>query len=146
MERKAPTRDETNDPRREGYRRYRKKAGSAVTAVQLRLEFEGFEYSKWGGTQRCKRGDWVLDNGGDVYTVDAESFANTYKRVSPGRYEKSAPVWVKQASEAGSVKTKEGTTEYKAGDYVVFNDAALSDGYAVSAETFEQLYAPASDD
>jgi hypothetical protein len=134
--------DDTKDPSRKGYRLYRKKAGTAVTAVQLRLEFEGFEYRKWGGIQRCKRNDWLLDNGGDVYTVDAETFGKTYKQVAPGRYLKSAPVWVKQADNAGSIETKEGVTGYQAGDYLVFNDKALKDGYAVSAETFGQLYEP----
>ncbi len=134
--------DETDNPARYGYRRYRKKAGRAVTAVRLDLDFEGFEYRKWGGTQRCKKGDWVLDNDGDVYTVDADTFAETYEEVAPGRYEKSAPVWVKQADEPGSITTKEGLTEYASGDYLVFNDAALEDGYAVSAKTFDELYEP----
>lgn len=134
--------DEAEDPRREGYRRYRKKERRAVTAVRLRLDFDGFEYRKWGGTQRCKSGDWVLDNNGDVYTVDAATFAKTYKEVSPGRYEKSAHVWAKQATTSGAIKTKEGATNYEAGDYLVFNDDALTDGYAVSTDTFADLYEP----
>ena len=43
-------------PRRE----YRKKTASTVVAVQLDLETDGFTYDKWGGTQTCKQGDWVV--------------------------------------------------------------------------------------
>jgi hypothetical protein len=32
-----------------------------------------------GAEQRCKRGDWLVDNGGEVYTVDGDSFARTYR-------------------------------------------------------------------
>ena len=35
----------------------------------------GLTYRKWGGEQRAKPGDWLVDNGGEVDTVDAESFA-----------------------------------------------------------------------
>ena len=56
-------------------RRYRKRADQFVVAVRLDLEGAGFRYRKWGGEQQCKAGDWVVDNDGEVYTVDAESFA-----------------------------------------------------------------------
>jgi len=127
-------------PDRKSFRQFRKKAGRAVTAVQLNLDVEGFEYRKWGGTQRCKRGDWVLDNDGDVYTVDAETFASTYREVGPGRYEKSATVWARKAESEGSIETKEGVTHYDAGDFLVYNDAELRDGYAVSEKKFGELY------
>ena len=123
---------------------YRRKKRTSVIAVRLDLDTEGFTYQKWGGTQRCKRGDWLLSNQGDVYTVDGETFARTYRQVSAGVYEKDAPVWAEQASESGTIQTKEGSTAYKAGDYLVFNDPDGHDGYAMSRETFHSLYEPCS--
>jgi hypothetical protein len=65
-------------------REYRRKKSASITAVLLDLDKEGFVYRKWGGTQRCKRGDWVVNSQGDVYTVDGETFDRTYRMVSPG--------------------------------------------------------------
>lgn len=127
-------------------RKYRKKATSFVTAVQLDLETEGLVYRKWGGEQVCRRGDWLVNNGGDTYTVAKESFAKTYQFLSPGVYVKSAPVWAEVAENAGKVKTKEGETAYKAGDYLVFNNEDGTDGYAVSVEKFESMYEPAGEE
>ncbi len=121
-------------------KRYRKRATQPVTAVQLNLEMSGFTYHKWGGVQTSKAGDWIVDNGGEVYTVDAESFARTYVQTSPGRYVKSAPVWAEIARGDGEIRTKEGTTRYRAGDYLVFNNEDGSDGYSMSAERFIALY------
>lgn len=72
--------------------KYKKKPTSFITAVQLDLDTDGFTYNKWGGAQVCKRGDWLVDNAGDKYTVSADSFAKTYDYLSPGVYTKSAPV------------------------------------------------------
>lgn len=121
---------------------YRKRADQAVVAVQLALETDGFTYQKWGGAQRCKPGDWIVDNGGDVYTVDRETFARSYRRVAPGRYLKVAPVWAEAAAAPGEVRTKEGITRYEAGDYLVFNQEDGGDPYAVAAGTFEAMYEP----
>ncbi len=126
-----------------GRRPYRKKKASRVVAVQLDLETPGFTYEKWGSTQTCKPGDWLVDNDGDVYTVDAETFSRTYRAVSPGVYEKVTPVWAEMAQEAGRIATKEGVTHYQAGDYLVYNEPDGTDGYAVEAETFEKMYEPA---
>lgn len=120
--------------------KYKKKTTSFVTAVQLNLETEGFVYSKWGGEQVCRRGDWLVNNYGDTYTVSLESFAKTYQFVSPGVYVKSAPVWAEVAEKVGRVKTKEGETAHKAGDYLVFNNEDGTDGYAMGAEKFESMY------
>ena len=125
-------------------RKYKKKSTSFVTAVQLDLETEGFVYSKWGGEQVCRRGDWLVNNSGDTYTVAKESFAKTYKFVSPGVFVKSAPVWVGVAEKAGKAKTQEGETAYKAGDYLVSNNEDGTDSYAISAEKFESMYEPAA--
>jgi hypothetical protein len=125
--------------------RYRRRKQTSVTAVRLDLDTEGFVYRKWGGTQRCKRGDWLVNNQGDVYTVDGETFARTYRMVSPGVYEKDAPVWAERVENAGTIQTQEGSTAYQAGDYLVFNHPAGKDGYAMSRETFDSLYEPCVD-
>ncbi len=123
--------------------KYLKKTASQVVAVQLDLETDGLTYQKWGGTQTCKAGDWIVNNDGDVYTVDRETFARTYSAVSPGIYEKVAPVWARVAEQPGQIATKEGVTHYQAGAYLVYNDPDGKDAYAVDAEAFEKMYAPA---
>lgn len=120
--------------------RYRRKADQFVTAVQLNLPLNAFSYQKWGGEQHAKRGDWLVDNAGDVYTVDEQSFANTYHCLRPGVYVKTAPIWAEQASQAGVVQTKEGQSSYVAGDYLVSNKQDGSDAYSVTAEKFATLY------
>lgn len=128
-----------------GRKRYRKKCGAVVTAVQLDLDTQGFSYNKWGGQQCCKAGDWLVNNQGECYTIDQRSFADTYTRVSPGVYEKTQLVWAEIAGRAGTVNTREGSTDYSAGDYIVYNNAEGSDAYAVSKITFEQSYEPVAE-
>lgn len=127
-------------------KRYRRRAGQTVAAVQLRLDTDGLRYRKWGHDQLAKPGDWLVDNGGDVYTVDAEIFEQTYRPyhpdIAPGAYEKVAPVWAEPATAAGSVATNEGHTDYVSGDWLVSNHEDGSDAYAVSSEKFESLYEP----
>ena len=123
-------------------RKYRKREKQLVHAVQLKLDTDGFTYQKWGGTQRCAKGDWLVDNGGDVYTIKADTFGRTYRHVGQGAYEKFAPVWAAPADAAGSVKTKEGATAYEAGDYVVSNNEDGSDAWAVGKAKFEAMYEP----
>ena len=122
--------------------RYRKRPSQSVVAVRLALDTAGFNYRKWGAEQRCKANDWLVDNDGDVYTVDCDVFARTYRQVEPGRYVKTTPVWAERASAAGAVKTKEGESHYDAGDYLVFNNEDGTDGYCVSASKFEAMYEP----
>jgi hypothetical protein len=126
-------------------RKYKRKPTAFVTAVQLDLDTEGFAYNKWGGRQVCTRGDWLVDNNGDKYTVSEEAFARTYKFVSPGVFTKSAPVWAEVAESPGKVKTSEGETAYVAGDYLVSNNQDGSDGYAVTPQKFRELYDLAED-
>lgn len=121
-------------------RQYMKRASQFIIAVQLNLNTDGFTYEKWGGTQRCKPGDWLVNNNGDAYTVDRETFARTYKSTGPGTYAKVTMVWAEVADHAGEVTTKEGSTTYAAGDYLVYNDADGDDAYAVSKADFEQMY------
>ena len=124
-------------------KKYRKKNEAAVAAVQVDLDTDGFSYQKWGGTQSCKAGDWLVNNEGDAYTVDKETFEATYSQVSRGVYTKTAPVWAEVAAEPGAIETKEGVTHYEAGDYLVFNGPGRQDGYAVRANKFEAMYVPA---
>jgi hypothetical protein len=121
-------------------RQYVKRASSFVVAVQLNLKTKGFTYEKWGSTQTCKQGDWLVSNNGDTYTVDRDSFEETYEELSPGLYRKTTPVWAEVAEQAGQVQTKEGLTRYKAGDYLVSNDQDGRDQYAISKASFEEMY------
>lgn len=121
-------------------KKYRKRDRQLVTAIQLDLETDGFTYNKWGSAQQCRAGDWLVNNDGDVYTVSNDSFVNTYKEISPGRYEKTAPIWASQTDKAGKVKTNEGYTEYVKGDYLVANNADGTDAYAISKNKFEEMY------
>ena len=125
---------------------YRKRPDRFVLAVRLDLDTPGFAYKKWDGEQRCKAGDWIVDNDGDVYTVDQDTFARTYRQVGPGRWIKSTPVWAEVASEAGTVKTKEGSTRYEPGDYLVFNERDGGDAYAISGASSRACTSETSDD
>jgi len=120
--------------------KYVKRASEFVVAVQFDLDIDGFTYRKWGGTQRCKRGDWLVNNGGDIYTIDRESFARTYRATGPGTYVKTAPVWAEVADTAGEARTKEGATRYQIGDYLVSNEREGEDRYAVAKHEFERMY------
>lgn len=120
--------------------KYVKRRSQAVAAVQLSVPTKGFTYRKWGAAQRCKARDWIVDNDGDVYTVDRESFRKTYRRLGLGVYLKKSPVWAEVATAAGRIKTKEGSTGFKRGDYLVFNQRNGADGYAVSASKFRRMY------
>jgi len=73
----------------------------------------------------------------------SDTFARTYRAESPGLYRKVAPVWAELADRDGAIRTKEGVTHYQAGAYLVFNDEAGQDGYAVTAPMFEAMYEPA---
>ena len=128
--------------RRSQRQRYVRNPNKGVIAVRLALETDGFFYQKWGSEQHAKPGDWIVDNGGDVYTVDADVFARTYRPTKPGAgtYVKTTPVWAERTSHAGSIRTKEGVTHYLAGDYIVSNNGDGSDGYAVAAKKFKSLY------
>ena len=120
--------------------KYRKREQQIVTGVQLKLDTDGFRYSKWGGEQQCRAGDWLVNNNGDCYTISEESFSSTYQEISPGRYVKTAAVWASPATDDGKIKTNEGYTEYSAGDYLVANNEDGSDAYAVSKLKFEEMY------
>jgi hypothetical protein len=119
---------------------YLKKDDRDVVAVKLDLDTDGLVYRKWGRRQRAKRGDWLVDNGDEVYTVEARVFARTYRRTGPGTFRKVTPVWAEVAARAGSIATKEGRSRYRKGDYLVFNNKNGTDGYCVSARKFRATY------
>lgn len=127
-------------------RKYVRRPDRPVAAVQLAFDTDGLVYRKWGGEQRAKPGDWIVDNEGDVYTVDGDVFARTYRAVGTGAYVKTTPIWAERATQAGSVKTKEGATSYQAGDYIVSYTSDGSDAYAITAAKFESLYTPSDDE
>lgn len=124
-------------------RTYVRRSGTPVIAVQLDLDTDGFRYRKWGGVQTAAPGDWLVNNGGDVYTVARKTFERTYRMVSPGLYEKTQRIWARAAEADGKIQTKEGETHYRAGDMIIFNDEEQQDGYAMKTETFAKLYEPA---
>jgi hypothetical protein len=121
-------------------RRYRKKASQFVVAIKLDIDTTGFTYQKWGAEQKCSAGDWLVNNNGDIYTVDAGVFAETYRGVAPGIYVKTTPIWAERATEPGSVMTKEGRSHYTTGDYLVSNKEDGTDAYCINAEKFESMY------
>jgi hypothetical protein len=121
-------------------RKYVKRAGANVVAVQLNLETDGFSYHKWGESQRCKPGDWIVDNAGEIYTVDRDAFERTYRPVAPGTYAKVSAVWAEVAREAGVIKTMQGLAHYQAGAYLVYNDTTTHDAYPVEQSRFEKMY------
>ena len=127
-------------PKKQVLSKYRKKPDQYVTAVQLDLDSNGFEYRKWGSTQQCKAGDWLVSNNGDTYTIDRDTFTRTYRQLEPGKYLKTSPVWAKRTTTEGSVSTNEGESHYRAGDYLVYNNEDGSDAYCVSREKFEAMY------
>jgi len=120
--------------------KYTKTETQIVTGVQINLETDGVRYVKWGSNQYCKAGDWLVNNDGECYTIEKDSFAKSYKEISPGRYVKSGTVWAEQASEDGSVMTKEGISKFQAGDYIISNNEDGTDSYTIQKGKFELTY------
>ena len=121
-----------------------KPKGAPIQAIQLNFGEDGvplFTYTKWGGVQTAKSGDWLVGRGTERYTIDRDSFASTYVQTEVvGWYVKSAVVWAEQATSAGKIQTKEGFTDYTPGDWLVYNQDNRQDGYAMSDEKFNKLY------
>lgn len=104
------------------------------------LPFESFCYNKWGSKQTAKPGDWLVNNEGDVYSVDKEYFRNHYQIISQGIYEKVGAIWASIATQDGTITTLEGSTDYAYGDYLVFDRPQGGDAYAVNKSEFERMY------
>lgn len=119
---------------------YRKISSATVVAVQLDLDFSGFNYVKWGNEQHCNAGDWLVNNDGDIYTVDKEVFAKTYSEVGTGQFRKIGEVWAEQATSAGAIETLSGKTDYLPGDYLVSNNPDGTDAYAMTSQAFNRMY------
>lgn len=127
-------------------KQYRKRPDLPVIAVNLDLDIEEMHYRKWGHQQTAKRGDWLVDNDGDIYTVENQYFQDNYRKIKPGQYEKVGEIWAEEAEEPGSIPTKEGSTNYNAGDYLVFSSAQGGTGYAISRARFKRMYEPVLSD
>ena len=127
--------------------RYKSK-GAPIQAIRMIIGSAAvgsplFTYQKWGGDQSAKVGDWLVSRDGGVYTIDSDSFDNTYTETTvPGWYMKTSVVWAERADSDGSIQTKEGVTLYEAGDWLVYNAENRGDGYAMSAAKFDKLYDP----
>ncbi|MDQ6975785.1 MAG: DUF4231 domain-containing protein [Mariprofundaceae bacterium] len=104
------------------------------------MNFGDFQHEKWGDQQTCKQGDWLINNDGDIYTVDNEYFRDHYQRIGPGLYKKVAGVWAEVAEKDGRLETLEGSTGYHAGDYLVFDRETAGKGYAIKKPKFERMY------
>ena len=124
-------------------KKYRRKP-NLVTAIQLNFDTRDkeclFTYNKWGDVQTCKPNDWVVNNENEVYTIDNDSFKQTYQLVTSGRYTKVAHVWAREALYSGKISTKEGFTHFNVGDMIVSNDPDFIDQYAMTKEKFFELY------
>ncbi|MFT5135701.1 MAG: hypothetical protein ACI9XU_002114 [Arenicella sp.] len=122
-------------------KKYHKKAAQTIVAVQLNLDTQGLHYKKWGANQFAKKDDWLANNNGSVYSIDNAAFERAYKLVSPGQYQKVSDIYAKLADNDGSIATLEGTTHYRKGDYLVYeNPNQTGDAYAISSERFKDMY------
>lgn len=121
-------------------KQYLQKGENFVFALPLDLPEAEIRYKKWGGNQAAKEGDWLVKNGDETYTVDRESFDQTYQKIDNLTYRKNAPVWAEVAQTDGKITTKEGFTHYRAGDYLVYNNADRTDGYALTKQDFDDAY------
>jgi hypothetical protein len=68
-----------------GRRKYFKRAGTPVVAVQLdldKLDLDtcGFAYHKWGSEQWCRAGDWIVNNGGEGQNRNSSSVSGRSRR------------------------------------------------------------------
>ena len=124
-------------------RQYRSKPDQFVVAIQLDLETDGLSFRKWGAEQRCGAQDWLVDNDGDVYTVEREVFAKTYTKIGRGHYRKTTTIWAEPARAPGHVQTIEGATHYDAGDYLISSGPDGKPTYAIKREKFLTIYEPA---
>lgn len=96
----------------------------SVRAIRLR------EPRSWttqtGSTLTIPAGSWwVTSPDGDERGVDAADFPNLYQRCEAdpdGVYRRHGKVRAVQASEPGTVNTREGPAGYRPGDWIVTND------------------------
>lgn len=118
-----------------------------VPVQAIQLTDIAISYVKWGGIQHAKKGDWLISKGGEQYTCDEAVFAETYRpyyaseffhQPEPGWFYKQALIEAEKATEDGTVQTLEGTSAYKAGDFIVTNPGG--DRYCIPKNKFHNLY------
>ena len=124
-----------------------------VPVQAIKLIDIALTYEKWGSTQQSQVGDWLLSKGGEVYTCDAKVFAETYRPLPlpnsaglglgkettrAGWYYKAAFIDAVVATEAGTIETASGASDYIAGDYLVTNEGG--DQYCIEYALFDGLY------
>gem|GEM_PF-274746 len=121
-------------------KKYRKKSDKIVEAMPLDLPECRIQYQQWGSQQKAKEGDWLVKHDDEYYTVESESFSQTYQNISGNQYKKVGNVWAEVAEKDGQITTKEGKTQYKKGDMRVYNQPDKTDGYAMPAKAFYNNY------
>lgn len=83
-------------------------------------------------------GDWVVTEWSGHRSVAADVFAETYKEVGRGRFQKVAPVRARQLDAPITVATLEGPAPAMAGDWVVMNETG--DVYPIPQKKFGEKY------
>lgn len=120
---------------RSAWHQYRRRG--EVTAVRLTETWEW--KSDQGSTLAAQRGDWkVTADDGRVWSVDQERFPETYRLVSPDRYERVGAVRARCAHAGERVNTIEGEGTADQGDWVV--EGASGERWLVPEEHFDDVY------
>lgn len=111
-----------------------------VVAVQINLDLKDgvFKFEKWGDTQTAKKGDWLINNNGEIYTCDNKVFQDTYREATKGNYYKFSTIEAVEATEDCQIKTLEGISHCKKGDFIVTNIGG--DQYFIEREKFFNMY------
>jgi len=81
---------------------------------------------------------------GHVNTVSAGVFTRTYQPVGPTISVKHTIVWAEAAACDRDMRTRQGRTPYRHGDYRVWNDEGGTDSYVIANKKFTWLYLPKS--
>lgn len=112
------------------------------TAIPLDLDDLVFTFNKWGAVNKAKTNDLLVRKNGESYIIDRISFEDTCEPVShsPDRYVKTSPILARQMNEDGIILTKEGRTNYTAGQFLCYNRPDLTDGWAQKASNIENNY------
>lgn len=93
-----------------------------------------------GSALSARAGDWLITDGVQEWTVEADIFARTYRRLPDGRFAKDAPVDAVRTDRPLDVPTLEGVARAEAGDWVLRGvDGEL---WPVSDAYFRSTYTP----
>jgi hypothetical protein len=119
-----------------GARRYRSTA--VVRATRLARPYTW--RTARGSALSARAGDWRLSDGVEEWTVEADIFARTYRRLPDGRFTKDAPVDAARTDRPLDVPTCEGVARAEAGDWVLRGvDGEL---WTVTDAYFRSTYTP----